>query len=193
MSEQTTTRKLRNYFINRKVQLKLIAITFLHMSVLVLVTIAIFLSPLLLFMRQMDAPELKLEAARFYLMIVRELLPVVCVVFALSFCHLIFVSHQFCGPVINFRHTLKLLADGDFTRKVHLRKRDYLKEEGLLINTVVDNVAGRITALRDSNRRLLASLEQGREGAEGAEAISQALHHARQMEEQFALFHLPES
>ena len=38
------------------------------------------------------------------------------------------LTHRFVGPAFNMRRVLKAMIKGDFSREVHLRKRDYLKD-----------------------------------------------------------------
>lgn len=39
--------------------------------------------------------------------------------------HQILLSHRFCGPLVNFGQRFDKMKQGDFSRKVHLRKNDF--------------------------------------------------------------------
>jgi hypothetical protein len=54
--------------------------------------------------------------------------------------------HRICGPLVNFGHTFRRMAQADFTRRVFLRQRDFLHAEALLVNEILDrlNADGRL-------------------------------------------------
>ena len=61
--------------------------------------------------------------------------------------------------MINIKHTLEEVARGNFTRKVFLRKNDFLKEEAAILNHMVDQLAGRYEDIREDTTVLLAMIE----------------------------------
>jgi signal transduction histidine kinase len=80
-------------------------------------------------------------------------------IFVISFIHFIVLTHRFCGPMINIKNTLQEVARGNFTRKVFLRKNDFLKEEATILNHMIDQLAGHYEEIREDNTILLAMIE----------------------------------
>jgi Skp family chaperone for outer membrane proteins len=64
------------------------------------------------------------------------------------------LTHRFVGPAFNMRRVLKGMIKGDYSRKVHLRKRDYLKDLATEINTLREQLQEQQSAVRDLERCL---------------------------------------
>jgi len=64
------------------------------------------------------------------------------------------LTHRFVGPAFNMRRALKAMIKGDLSKKVHLRKRDYLKDLAAEINTLRDVLEERQQVVRDLERCL---------------------------------------
>jgi methyl-accepting chemotaxis protein len=58
------------------------------------------------------------------------------------------------GPAFNMRRVLKAMIKGDLSQKVHLRKRDYLKDLATEINTLRETLQERQQVVRDLDRCL---------------------------------------
>jgi methyl-accepting chemotaxis protein len=74
--------------------------------------------------------------------------------------HQIFFVHRICGPLVSFKHTLDKLHIGDFTRRVHLRSKDFFKQEATQVNEMLDNVSKLVLAVRDHQNRISADLDR---------------------------------
>jgi hypothetical protein len=59
------------------------------------------------------------------------------------------LTHRFVGPAFNMRRVLKAMIKGDYRQKVHLRKRDYLKDLATEINTLRVQLQEQQQAVRD--------------------------------------------
>lgn len=64
------------------------------------------------------------------------------------------LTHRFVGPAFNMRRVLKAMIKGDYRQKVHLRKRDYLKDLATEINTLREQLMEHQEAVRDLERCL---------------------------------------
>ncbi|MHC4133395.1 MAG: hypothetical protein ACYTDU_07335 [Planctomycetota bacterium] len=64
------------------------------------------------------------------------------------------LTHRFVGPAFNMRRVLKAMIKGDLSQKVHLRKRDYLKDLATEINTLRETLQERQQVVRDLDRCL---------------------------------------
>lgn len=75
------------------------------------------------------------------------------------------INHKFCGPLVNFSHTFKKIAQGDLTRKIYLRQYDFLKNEAAQVNDMIDFLSDHIMTLKKDNDHLLSAIED-RSGVE---------------------------
>lgn len=64
------------------------------------------------------------------------------------------LTHRFVGPAFNMRRVLKSMIKGDYSRKVHLRKRDYLKDLAAEVNTLRESLLEQQEVVRDLERCL---------------------------------------
>lgn len=74
----------------------------------------------------------------------------------ISFIYHIIFSHRLCGPLVNIRHTLDEITQGNMTRRVFLRRTDFLKEEAATINAMLGKMNSRIWALRQIQEEALS-------------------------------------
>lgn len=138
-------RSYRNYLVSRDLQLHLISQSFIYVCIMVLVSIGIILYPLIHDILFLDDLDRQYQAAQTFLSLVKWLIPTILLLLVLFMGHLIVITHRICGPLVNFVHTFDRLAQGDLTRKVHLRKGDYLSSECERINHMIDGISDIIT------------------------------------------------
>jgi nitrogen fixation/metabolism regulation signal transduction histidine kinase len=62
----------------------------------------------------------------------------------------IFFSHKLAGPVYRFEKVCHMLAEGNYTEKITLRKGDEMQNLARVFNDVIHVTAERLTALRDA-------------------------------------------
>ena len=159
MEKQLNRRKLKSYLIVKDFQLKLISINFIHMILVVLITIAALMVPVYVLLMQSADLENQYHAALFFIAITDQLPVALVLVLLLFIAHQVIITHQFCGPIVNFSNTFKKIASGDLTRRVHLRKYDHLQNEAACINSMIDGLSQRIGSIRQDNAGLLLSLQ----------------------------------
>jgi len=155
----TSKRKLRNYLINNDLQLRLIRNNLFYLLFCVIATVSILLYPLIHNMLFLPDLESQYRAAQTFLLLVKWLVPAILIVLILFMGHTIITTHRICGPLVNFTHTFDRLAQGDLTRKVYMRKGDYLKSECARINLMIDGISGIINRLFTNHNQLLATLQ----------------------------------
>ena len=196
MQAKTHHRKLRNYFINRKIQLRLAIANLIYM---ILVVTAVVLTLLISF--YLDSFE-SLELCRQYIsaklfIVFLERLPIVAgVLLLIAFIHQIVISHKFCGPLVNFVNSFKKISKGDLTRKIYLRRYDFLKDEAQHLNEMIDGLSNKIVELTKENKLLISTLEKI-EGIDtnheiSSDAFSEALARAEACQKLLSNFHLSE-
>jgi len=72
--------------------------------------------------------------------------------------------------MVNFEHTFESMAKGDLTRKVSLRKADYLKPEAEKINAMVDSISSMIFETKTCHEKLMTALENTAQQTSGMDS-----------------------
>jgi len=159
METKGNRRHLKSYLINQEVQLKMVLINLAYVLVIIFLTLLVLLSPILHDMFLADDLDVQYMAAQSFLVLMKYLVPAVGVMFLLSFAHQIVFSHRILGPLVNFGHTFERIAEGDLTRKVFIRKGDYLWKESERINAMIDSLSRGMADIRSSHEKLISVIE----------------------------------
>ena len=93
-------RYLKNYLIDRDLQIRIITGSVIFMLSAVILSLTIILYPLF---KDMFAADLDIQyrAAQTFLTLVKRLIPAVILLLLLFVIHLINVTHKICGPLVN--------------------------------------------------------------------------------------------
>jgi nitrate/nitrite-specific signal transduction histidine kinase len=170
MKPNKRPRKLHNYLIARDIQLRIVITNFLYLCLISLVLILVVLSPYFYDIFKNDELWVQYLSAKMFLVLLDRLVIALPLIFLISFIHFIVLTHRFCGPLINIKNTIQEVARGNFTRKVYLRKNDFLKEEAATLNHMIDELSGYFEDIRENNVTLLAMLKEKRDaGKQGVE------------------------
>jgi signal transduction histidine kinase len=164
MSEYKNRRKWKNYLINPGFQLRLALVHTLFVVVVVGVLVAILLSPLYYEIQTTSELWSQYVLAQFMLNLMDRVAVVIVLIVIISAIYQIIFSHRLCGPFVNMNHTFDCLSKGDLTRKVFLRRKDFLKKEAESINGVVDALNKRICMLKKVQADLTSTALQLPEG-----------------------------
>ena len=160
MKPKKRVRKLKNYLIAKDIQLRLVLSNFLYLCLISLVLVLAVLSPYFYDIFKNDELWIQYVSAKTFLVLLDRLILALPFIFVISFIHFIVLTHRFCGPMINIKNTIQEVARGNFTRKVFLRKNDFLKKEASILNHMIDQLAGHYEDIREDNTVLLAMTEQ---------------------------------
>jgi methyl-accepting chemotaxis protein len=179
MKPKKSVRKLQNYLIAKDIQLRIVVTNFLYLCLIALVLVLTILSPY--FYDIFNGEELWVQylSAKTFLVLLDRLVIALPFIFVISFFHFIVLTHRFCGPMINIKHTLQELARGNFTRKVFLRKNDFLKQEAAILNHMIDQLSGYFEDIKEDNTALLAVLEATPEAGQCEEEIAARLNEVK--------------
>ena len=159
MSRKVNQRSWKNYLINKNVQIRITVINLIYMVIAVILNTAVILSSSVCniyyagesgLWQTIDMYALSSEILTFSL----------AAVFILAVINQITVTHQVCGPLVNFTNSFKKVAQGDLTRRVNLRAKDLLKEEAGHFNDMVDQLSNHIAALKADNQLLLSIIKE---------------------------------
>ncbi|BCS97536.1 hypothetical protein DSLASN_31680 [Desulfoluna limicola] len=186
---QEHKRQLKNLFINRALQLKLVFISLGYMAIMLAITLSFTLLPVLHTMFGTSDPLVQYQSAQTFILLAQRLVPAVLFLFFLFFIHLVLMTHRVCGPLVNFTHTFERMAEGDFTRRIHLRRRDYLNDEAEMINEVLDNLRDHVAAIQEENQALEKSLTNA-EATPTPDALAAVREQSNKLTELIGAFHL---
>ncbi len=199
MQKTPNRRSLKNYLVLKDVQLKLIAVNFIHMLLIIFITIAALMAPLYNALLASPSLEGQYHAAVAFLLVSDQLPVALALALLLFIAHQFVLTHQFCGPIINFSNTFRAVAVGNLTRKVRLRKYDQLQAEAEGINAMIDGLSQLVSGMRREQADLTASLQEiaiAPDCAESRQKAEAALAAARQraasLSRLLASFRLPE-
>ncbi|MBU1170864.1 MAG: methyl-accepting chemotaxis protein [Proteobacteria bacterium] len=161
---ETNRRLKKNIVINRGLQFKIIMTSMVYMFLVMLVTTGAILFPLIFDMLSSSDLNVQYAAAQTFLVLAKRLMPSMVVLFALFFFHQLFITHRICGPLVNFTNTFRRISNGDLTRRVTLRKGDYLKKECDIINGMIEGLSDHFHQISTNHVNLVHSLEASLEG-----------------------------
>jgi methyl-accepting chemotaxis protein len=160
MKRTVNQRKLKNYLMANKSQLKIALANLILVLLAVAVIVFTIIRPFYQDIFLMDDLYSQHYSAKFFLVLLdRSSLAFIAILF-LALIHNILANHKLCGPLVNFSNTFKKIAQGDLTRKVFLRRYDFLKTEAHQINEMIDFLSDHITAIKKDNDRLLSALKE---------------------------------
>lgn len=153
-------RNIKNYLISKDIQLKIIITNLFYLILVVIVLLLTIISPYFYDIFKADEIWVQYLSAKTFSILLDRLIIAIPLLFAISFIHLTLLTHKFCGPIINIKNTLKELSKGNLSRKVYLRKGDFLKEEALIINNIIDFQFELFSQMSNENFKLLAKIEK---------------------------------
>ena len=178
MQAKTHRRKLKSYFINKKIQLRLAITNMLYMILVVSVVILTVLAPF--YLDSFESLELCRQylSAKLFIVLLERLAIAVGILLLVAFIHQIVMSHKFCGPLVNFVNSFKTLSKGDLTRRIYLRRYDFLKDEARQLNEMIDGLSNKMVEIKNENKLLVSALEKAADTRANQELNSDALREA---------------
>ncbi len=160
MKRTVNQRKLKNYLIANKTQLKIALANLILMVLVFAVIVFTILSPCYHDIFRMDDLYSQHYSAKFFLVLLDRLSFALIAILLLALIHNVLVNHKLCGPLVNFSKTFKKISQGDLTRKIFLRRYDFLKNEAHQVNDMIDSLSDYITTIKKNNDLLLSALEE---------------------------------
>jgi hypothetical protein len=121
------TRSRRRKMLVGGIQRRFVAFQVACFLVFAAVFVTATFGPLVIDLLDRETPPDERTAAAAQLLALQEhVWPALVVVLLLFGFHALMVSHRFAGPLVRFRRTFELVAGGDLTQRVLLRRHDYL-------------------------------------------------------------------
>ena len=157
----------RKQYIVDKLQYKLLLIVVGYMFIGILLSAVIMFLPSFIQLSSTDS-SIQYAAAKEILALHKRFWPTIIIVTAVVGTHSLFLFHRLFGPMYRFKKTLEDVAGGDISYNIKLRKRDFLKKEELVINTLISSLRGVFQELRKKNLNLGDSIDELQQKIEGS-------------------------
>jgi methyl-accepting chemotaxis protein len=98
-------------------------------------------------------------SAKMFIVLLERLVIALGGLLIVAFIHQIVMSHKFCGPLVNFVNSFKKISKGDLTRKIYLRRYDFLKDEAQQLNGMIEGLSKAIYEIKKENTLLMSTIE----------------------------------
>ena len=185
MKSERNRRKVSNFIVNKK-QLIVVVTSTVYLFLSVVGTLAVIIAPVYSDIFQSNDAITQKEAAKVFILLSEKLGIALSAIFFLGIIPLIWGTHKFFGPLINFSNIFKRAAGGDLSARVFLRHGDFLKSEARLANEMIQSLAMTISDVKQQNHLLATTLnrivEGRRPGSGGDDEILEARNQARTCE-----------
>jgi methyl-accepting chemotaxis protein len=153
MSQETKPYKRRHYFVQKEFQLKFI------LKFCLLVLLGAVVSTGLLFLFAQGTLTTSFEHSRISIrdtavaimpaVIYTNLITVALITLA-TMVVILFVSHKIAGPLFRFQKELTRIGEGDFTVRVHLRRKDQITDMAESLNLMVAGLNQKFRTVHDA-------------------------------------------
>lgn len=159
----------RHFFIKKNFQSRFI------LKFCILVLLGTMISTVLIFMFSQDTLTSSFNQSRLVVkttsfailpaVIYTNIITLILISFATIFVTL-FISHKIAGPMFRFEKEIKIIAGGDLTVKIHLRRKDQITELAYDINNMTANLNHKVSDIKTGLGKILekAEIEQIPEG-----------------------------
>ena len=160
MKSNANHRKFRNFFISKELQRPMIVAHLAYLLYIMVAIIATILSPYYIDIFKTGDLWVKHFSAKMFIVLLERLSIASLFIMVISFFHFIIFTHKFCGPLVNIGRAIARISERDFTRKIYLRKGDFLKPEAQQINDMMRVLSNSVETIKKENSLLLDDLEK---------------------------------
>ena len=160
MKSNANHRKFRNFFISKDIQRPMVIVHLAYIFLIAVALIATVLSPFYTDIFKTGDLWAKHFSAKMFIVLLERLSIASLFIMVISFFHFIIFTHKFCGPLVNIGRSIARISERDFTRKVYLRKGDFLKNEAEQINAMMKTLSNSVGIIKKENLLLLDDLEE---------------------------------
>jgi len=134
-----------------------------HLAYILLLAVALIatvLSPLYTDIFKAGDLWVKHFSAKMFIVLLERLSIAGLFILVISFFHFIIITHRFCGPLVNIGRTIGRISERDFTRKIYLRRSDFLQNEAKQVNAMMKALSNSIEMIKRENLLLVEDLEE---------------------------------
>lgn len=145
----------RKFVINKKLQYRLLTISFSYIVLFFVVTGALLFVPLIIDLVKADDSSGKaLQAARHFLYLHTKFWPAVFLSLIAIGIHSIRTSHKIAGPLYRLNLIFKAMREGNLPKPIYPRKNDYLLTEIENINQMLQSLRAKVTEIQEAQALL---------------------------------------
>ena len=160
MKHTRNRRQFKNYLIANKIHFKMMLANLILMLLIFAVVIGAVLCPFYYEIFKIGDIYAQHYSAKFFIVLLDRISLAFVAVLFISLIYQMIINHKFCGPLVNFSHTFKKITQGDLTRKIYLRRYDFLKNEAAQVNDLIDFLSDHIMTLKKDHDQLLLTLKE---------------------------------
>jgi len=160
MKRTRNQRQLKNYLIANKIHFKMMLANLILMLLVVAVFIGAVLYPFYREIFRIDDIYAQHYSAKFFVVLLDRISFALIAVLLIGLLYQMIINHKFCGPWVNFLNTFKKITQGDLTRKIYLRRYDFLKNEAAQVNDMIDWLSDHIMTIKKDHGRLISTLNE---------------------------------
>ena len=157
MKRNQNRRQLRNFILNKK-QLGVVIVSSVYFFLAITAILMAIISPIYGDIFQSDEVSVQRESAKVFIILSEKLVIALSTVFIFTIIPLIWVSHRFFGPLINFSNIFNRVAQGDLSARVYLRRGDLLTSEAHLVNNMINSLSNSISDIEKQHNLLVTAL-----------------------------------
>lgn len=191
VKREVNRRKLKNLIVNKK-QLILVVCCTIYFFISVVVILTAMIAPVYSDIFHSDDASDQREAAKVFMLLSEKLGIALSAIFLFTITSLVWGTHRFFGPLINFVRNFKKVAGGDLTARIVLRRGDLLKSEARQVNDMIQSLSMSISDIKQQNHLLVSTLDgiaaAGCFEGDAGDGILQARNQARTCETMLAKF-----
>jgi hypothetical protein len=158
MKSNTKRRKFKNFFISKDLQRPIIIAHLAYILLAAIVLVGTVLSPLYTDIFETSDLWAKRASANMFVILLDRLSIAGIFIMFISLFHFVILTHKFCGPLVNIGKTIARMSKKDFTRKINLRKGDFLKNEARQVNAMMMALSDSIEMIKKENHLLLEDI-----------------------------------
>jgi methyl-accepting chemotaxis protein len=159
MKRTANRRQLKNYLIANKIHFKMMLANLILMLLVFAVILGAVLFPFYNEIFKINDMYAQHYSAKFFVVLLDRTTLALFAVLLISLIYQMIINHKFCGPLVNFSNTFKKISQGDLTRKIFLRRYDFLKNEAAQVNDMIDFLSDHIMTIKKDYDLLIATLE----------------------------------
>ena len=159
MKRTANPRQLKNYLFANKIHFKMMLANLILMLLVFAIILGTVLFPFYHEIFSVNDIYAQHYSAKFFVVLLDRLSISCLVILLLGLLYQVMINHKFCGPLVNFSNTFNKISQGDLTRKIFLRRYDFLKNEAAQVNDMIDALSEHIMTLKKDHDLLIATLE----------------------------------
>ena len=136
--------KRKKYIVDRVGQSKYAIMVVVYLMVFtIFLTLFIYMPTLWILGSENYLLDAQVQAAREFFFLEKHYLPALVLTMFIMGLHSVIVTHRFFGPIQRFKSVTKNVISGDFSKRIKLRKHDFLKDFQDEFNQMLDSIENR--------------------------------------------------